>query len=37
MEHLRKGEVNLRENGRPVAQWARLQAGHSDDLGAVER
>jgi hypothetical protein len=19
--------------GRPVAQWARLEAGHSDDLG----
>jgi predicted dithiol-disulfide oxidoreductase (DUF899 family) len=37
MEHLRKGEVNLRDNGRPIAQWARLQAGHSDDLGAVER
>ena len=23
----------LRTNGRPIAQWARLQAGHSDDLG----
>jgi predicted dithiol-disulfide oxidoreductase (DUF899 family) len=23
----------LRTNGRPIAQWARLQAGHSDNLG----
>jgi predicted dithiol-disulfide oxidoreductase (DUF899 family) len=22
-----------RTNGRPTAQWARLEAGHSDDLG----
>jgi predicted dithiol-disulfide oxidoreductase (DUF899 family) len=36
MEHLRKGDVNLRENGRPIAQWARLQDGHSDDLGVGE-
>ena len=34
MEHLRKGDVSLRENGRPIAQWARLQVGHSDNLGA---
>jgi predicted dithiol-disulfide oxidoreductase (DUF899 family) len=37
MEHLRTGDVNLREDGRPIAQWARLQAGHSDDLGVGER
>ncbi len=24
---------NLRTNGRPTAQWARLKSGHSDDLG----
>lgn len=24
----------LRTNGRPTAQWSRLKAGHSDDLGA---
>jgi predicted dithiol-disulfide oxidoreductase (DUF899 family) len=24
---------NWRSNGRPVAQWSRLQAGRSDDLG----
>jgi predicted dithiol-disulfide oxidoreductase (DUF899 family) len=23
----------LRTNGRPIAQWSRLAAGHSDDLG----
>ena len=23
--------------GRPIAQWPRLQAGHSDDLGTAER
>jgi predicted dithiol-disulfide oxidoreductase (DUF899 family) len=37
MEHLRKGEVNLLENGRPIAQWARLKDGHSDDLGTGGR
>jgi hypothetical protein len=25
----------LRSNGRPIAQWARLKAGRSDDLGAT--
>jgi predicted dithiol-disulfide oxidoreductase (DUF899 family) len=25
---------NLRINGRPTAQWARLAAGYSDALGA---
>jgi predicted dithiol-disulfide oxidoreductase (DUF899 family) len=24
----------LRTNGRPTAQWSRLEAGRSDDLGA---
>jgi predicted dithiol-disulfide oxidoreductase (DUF899 family) len=24
--------ANLRTNGRPTAQWSRLEAGHSDDL-----
>jgi hypothetical protein len=31
----RRWEVNpesLRTNGRPTAQWSRLEAGHSDDL-----
>ena len=23
----------IRTNGRPIAQWSRLKAGHSDDLG----
>jgi predicted dithiol-disulfide oxidoreductase (DUF899 family) len=27
-----KGEHNFRANGRPIAQWSRLEAGHSDDL-----
>jgi predicted dithiol-disulfide oxidoreductase (DUF899 family) len=27
--------TNLRRGGRPIAQWARLQAGHSDDLGGT--
>jgi predicted dithiol-disulfide oxidoreductase (DUF899 family) len=29
------GEDPYRTNGRPIAQWARLQAGRSDDLGAT--
>lgn len=30
------GETNhpFRRDGRPISQWRRLQAGHSDDLGA---
>ncbi|MEC3974808.1 DUF899 family protein [Amycolatopsis sp. H20-H5] len=28
---------NLRANGRPTAQWSRLEAGRSDDLDAVIR
>ena len=27
----------LRSNGRPAAQWSRLKAGHSDDLGTGSR
>jgi predicted dithiol-disulfide oxidoreductase (DUF899 family) len=27
------GEHPYRSNGRPTAQWSRLEAGHSDDLG----
>ena len=27
---------HLRTNGRPTAQWSRLQAGRSDDLGATD-
>jgi predicted dithiol-disulfide oxidoreductase (DUF899 family) len=26
------GGLQVRTNGRPTAQWARLEAGHSDDL-----
>lgn len=26
---------HLRSNGRPTAQWSRLQAGRSDDLGTT--
>ena len=28
---------HLRTNGRPTAQWSRLEAGRSDDLGAAGR
>ena len=28
-----KGEHVMRSNGRPTAQWSRLEAGKSDDLG----
>jgi predicted dithiol-disulfide oxidoreductase (DUF899 family) len=31
------GEHSYRTNGRPIAQWSRLEAGRSDDLGAVGR
>ena len=30
----RRREDNYRTNGRPIAQWSRLEAGRSDDLGA---
>jgi len=26
---------NTRTNGRPIAQWSRLAAGRSDDLGVA--
>lgn len=31
------GETNhpFRRDGRPISQWRRLEAGHSDDLGAL--
>ncbi|MBV8443636.1 MAG: DUF899 domain-containing protein [Hyphomicrobiales bacterium] len=32
-----KGEHPYRIDGRPIAQWSRLKAGHSDDLGAGRR
>jgi hypothetical protein len=28
--------VSAWPDGRPIAQWPRLGAGHSDDLGAAE-
>jgi predicted dithiol-disulfide oxidoreductase (DUF899 family) len=28
-----EGKQNFRSDGRPIAQWSRLTAGHSDDLG----
>ncbi len=28
-----EGKQRMRTDGRPIAQWARLKAGHSDDLG----
>jgi predicted dithiol-disulfide oxidoreductase (DUF899 family) len=30
---LTEGKRNFRFNGRPMPQWARLEAGYSDDLG----
>lgn len=30
-------ENNYRTDGRPIVQWPRLMAGHSDDLGATAR
>jgi predicted dithiol-disulfide oxidoreductase (DUF899 family) len=32
-----EGEQNFRTDGRPTAQWARLKAGYSDDLGTDRR
>ncbi|HVC08192.1 MAG TPA: DUF899 family protein [Solirubrobacterales bacterium] len=31
----RRGEHNFRANGRPIAQWSRIEAGRSDDLGGT--
>jgi predicted dithiol-disulfide oxidoreductase (DUF899 family) len=32
-----EGKQNFRVDGRPIPQWARLKAGHSDDLGTGNR
>jgi len=32
-----KGKQNTRTDGRPTAQWSRLKAGRSDDLGTGRR
>ena len=32
-----QGKQNFRIDGRPIAQWSRLKAGHSDDLGTGRR
>lgn len=29
-----EGKQRMRTDGRPISQWSRLKAGHSDDLGA---
>jgi predicted dithiol-disulfide oxidoreductase (DUF899 family) len=31
--HRFEGKQNFRIDGRPIAQWPRLKAGHSDGLG----
>jgi predicted dithiol-disulfide oxidoreductase (DUF899 family) len=33
----RREELNLRADGRPIAQWSRVEAGRSDDLGTDGR
>jgi predicted dithiol-disulfide oxidoreductase (DUF899 family) len=32
-----QGENSYRSDGRPISQWPRLKAGHSDDLGTGRR
>ena len=32
-----EGKQRMRADGRPIAQWRRLKAGHSDDLDAGSR
>ncbi len=32
-----EGKQNFRTGGRPTAQWSRLKAGYSDDLGTGRR
>ncbi|MFZ0721621.1 MAG: DUF899 family protein, partial [Xanthobacteraceae bacterium] len=32
-----KGEHPYRTDGRPIVQWPRVRAGHSDDLGTGRR
>jgi predicted dithiol-disulfide oxidoreductase (DUF899 family) len=36
-QHWQGGGAQTRSNGRPIAQWSRLDAGHSDDLGTAGR
>ena len=31
-----EGKQNMRSDGRPISQWPRLKAGHSDDLAVRE-
>ena len=31
-----EGEHRYRTDGRPIVQWSRLKAGHSDDLGTAD-
>jgi predicted dithiol-disulfide oxidoreductase (DUF899 family) len=33
----REDRLTMRDDGRPIPQWARLKAGHSDDLGTGRR
>jgi predicted dithiol-disulfide oxidoreductase (DUF899 family) len=35
--HRFEGKQNFRTDGRPMAQWSRLKAGRSDDLGTTHR
>jgi hypothetical protein len=35
-QHWRVDTSNLRSGGRPLAQWSRLEAGRSDDLGSSD-
>jgi len=32
-----EGQHPFRADGRPISQWVRMKAGHSDDLGASRR
>jgi predicted dithiol-disulfide oxidoreductase (DUF899 family) len=34
---LSRGKQHTRTDGRPTAQWSRLKAGYSDDLGTGRR
>jgi predicted dithiol-disulfide oxidoreductase (DUF899 family) len=36
-QHWQVDGSNTRTNGRPTAQWSRLEAGRSDDLGTARR
>ena len=35
--HRFKGKEFARTDGRPTAQWSRLKAGYSDNLGSGKR